>query len=229
MEYLFLALIAIYGVIKAFFGYKLHWKFQFVSCFFIGILFGWIMVSDLLGYKPYILMGASLLIGVLLGVAGIKIEKVLNFVKCFWNGYLAFLSLFHAIEFLYNITPSNSFFFCVIAGVIAGIAGLKFSDIGIIITAGIGGGSLSSLVLWGVTALLFPYLNNIIVYLIVTLILAGLGIYVQIKTTGILNKENNAAQKISYNTGRFCPRCGNAIGVNTVFCAKCGTRVTGER
>jgi hypothetical protein len=40
-------------------------------------------------------------------------------------------------------------------------------------------------------------------------------------------KKNNAAQKISYNTGRFCPRCGNAIGVNTVFCAKCGTRVTG--
>ncbi len=243
-------IILIFGIVLAFWGYKLRRIYQFILGLLTGLLTGGAAGLFMIGTGGAVVMG--LILGILFGIIGIVWEKVAVFIEFFDYGFVltALLLGRTALSSWDSITNmalsgvsgiiTSIVVPAVIVGCIAGVIGLFIFRAWIIFSTAFWGGVLC-------TITLVPFLH---IFAVVGILIIPAGIIYQLKTTGISLKKDAAEQaaplpvqqmrpnvelpgdlqkvQTAEQAGSaeiFCSRCGSRIGTNVKFCSKCGNKV----
>ena len=149
--------LLIFGVVTAFWGYRLHALFRFLAGFGVGAMAGFFALSSERGKDLGMLIVIPLLLGVILGVICVVLKRVWVFIECFGYGFVltAFLIIrssvgpVESVEFVFSILMDRSYALtriilpAALAGCAAGVVGIFIWRIWIILSTGLWGGVLS--------------------------------------------------------------------------------------
>ena len=142
------AIFMIIGLFVCFFGRKLFKPILFIAGILLGVGLVWLisyttfLKNDTKQWVFWLVLGISLLIGILLGYLFYKLSRIGAFIIAGWGGYSLGLLLYNA--FLYKVN-SQAFFWCftIGCGVVAGLLALCFFEHILILATSLAGSYLA--------------------------------------------------------------------------------------
>ena len=235
--YSLLAVMLIISLLQCFFGYKLIKLWISIGGFFVGCLMGALIAIILSEQSAWAVILTILIFGALGAWLAFKFFKVGVFLECFALGFVfgAILGYYFGKE--QAIAPAGLLF-----ALAAGILGVILIKPVFILTTGISGGTSAGSCL----AILGKWQNPDLA-IIVGLVIAALGIYVQFmmnrkkpknpqvpqngfsepavtaanfQTSGA--GESNPQETPSQEEEHKCPGCGRPYSQDEKFCPGCG-------
>ena len=203
-------ILLLYGLCKAFFGYKLYK----ISLFFAGVLIG-VGIGIIACRGVITTVVVSILLGILCGILSVVLMRVGIFLQCFIYGVLAIMipTIVSTLIGLANVEGlisvgvsliqtgrtgidfTSSLPLALVVGLLAGVLGVIFTRILLIVSTALIGGLVS-----GVGICLLILQMNVVVVGITGLTIMILGIVIQPKTNKKKDKKNTINEEKRYET-----------------------------
>jgi len=244
-------IVLIYGLCEAFLGYKVYQ----ISLFLTGVLVG-ICTSAIICKGIILTVLLSIPLGILCGILSVVLLRVGIFLHCFFCGVMGIMvpEIVSTLADLANVEGimtvglnflqtgrtgidfTSSLPLALVIGMVAGVVGLIFAKIILIVSSAAIGGMACGIGICLILVQPNPWIIGIVGILIMVL-----GIRAQLRMNprkekqtvvqnAILQNTNAAPQLIttssSVNVKRFCSQCGAECNELIRFCAKCGNKLS---